>query len=181
MRKFGLLFFALVMLAPMFDGGLGSNAKADAWLSMLGVNELANRSSSLIVKIKKKKKHNEGNQGERSCPAGYVVLDKPNKYGAFCEPKEGLPAPEAEKCKFGMIGTPPNHCHCPEGTEFEGYKGCVAVEKKIQSFCNDYPVQDPGLNANENDFIHRCDTVHKGASECHARSNGLYFECCCSW
>jgi hypothetical protein len=25
-----------------------------------------------------------------------------------------------------MIGTPPNDCHCPEGTEFAGYKGCIA-------------------------------------------------------
>jgi hypothetical protein len=29
--------------------------------------------------------------GEHACPAGYVVLDKPNKYGSFCEPKEGFP------------------------------------------------------------------------------------------
>ena len=32
-----------------------------------------------------------GSQGERACPPGYVVLDKANKYGAFCEPKEGFP------------------------------------------------------------------------------------------
>jgi hypothetical protein len=31
-----------------------------------------------------KKKKNKGNtQGEHSCPPGYVVLDKPNKYGAY--------------------------------------------------------------------------------------------------
>jgi hypothetical protein len=33
----------------------------------------------------------ETEPGERSCPPGYVVLDKPNKCGAFCEPKEGDP------------------------------------------------------------------------------------------
>jgi hypothetical protein len=49
--------------------------------------------------------------GERSCPAGYVVLDKPNQYGAFCEPKEGLPKTTPEACKFGMFGTPPNDCN----------------------------------------------------------------------
>lgn len=66
-------------------------------------------------------------QGEIACPPGYVVLDKPNKYGACCEPKEGFPAPATEKCKFpGEVGTPPN-CHCPENTEFVGYKGCVTV------------------------------------------------------
>ncbi len=35
--------------------------------------------------------NNAGSQDEHSCPPGYVVLDKPNKYGAFCEPKEGFP------------------------------------------------------------------------------------------
>ena len=76
---------------------------------------------------KKHKKKDEGTQGERSCPPGYVVLDKPNQYGAFCEPKEGLPKPapaEAEKCKFGMVGTPPN-CSCPFGSQFSGSRGCL--------------------------------------------------------
>ena len=62
------------------------------------------------------------------CEPGMVVLDKPNKYGACCEAREGLPPPkqqEAEKCKFpGEVGTPPN-CSCPPGTEFLGYRGCV--------------------------------------------------------
>ncbi len=83
---------------------------------------------------KPKKKKNKGKKTgnicagkDVSCPAGYVVLDKPNKYGACCEPKEGLPKSEAEKCKFpGEVGTPPN-CHCPENTEFVGYKGCVTI------------------------------------------------------
>jgi hypothetical protein len=63
---------------------------------------------------------------------------KPNKYGACCEPKEGLPAPAStEKCKFpGEVGTPPN-CHCPGGTEFIGYKGCVKVD--VISKCVFYP------------------------------------------
>ena len=45
-------------------------------------------------KKKKTDKNQEGNicAGKKvSCPAGYVVLDKPNKYGACCEPKEGFP------------------------------------------------------------------------------------------
>jgi hypothetical protein len=45
------------------------------------------------------------------CEPGLVVLDKPNKYGACCEAREGLPPPktaEPEKCKFpGEVGTPP--------------------------------------------------------------------------
>jgi hypothetical protein len=66
------------------------------------------------------------------CEPGFVVLDKPNKYGACCEAREGLPPPKAaepEQCKFpGEIGTPPN-CTCPSGTEFMGYKGCVKTQK----------------------------------------------------
>ena len=63
-----------------------------------------------------------------NCEAGFVKLEKPNKYGACCEAREGLPPPkqqEAEKCKFpGEVGAP--NCHCPKGTTFLGYKGCVA-------------------------------------------------------
>jgi hypothetical protein len=66
------------------------------------------------------------------CEPGMVVLDKPNKYGACCEAREGLPPPktaEPEKCKFpGEVGTPPN-CTCPPGTEFMGYKGCVTAQR----------------------------------------------------
>ena len=72
----------------------------------------------------------DGTQGERSCPPGYVVLDKPNRYGAFCEPKEGLPETPEEKlaCQFpGQVG---DDCHCPPGTEFAGYKGCIVVRMK---------------------------------------------------
>ncbi|TJV51492.1 MAG: hypothetical protein E5Y01_14650 [Mesorhizobium sp.] len=43
---------------------------------------------------KKKKDVDVGSEGERSCPPGYVVLKEKNKYGAFCEPKEGFPAQE---------------------------------------------------------------------------------------
>ena len=55
---------------------------------------------------------NSGNkcQGEVACPPGYVVLDKPNKYGACCEPREGFCPPDRPS------GTPPN-C-CAEGTTF---------------------------------------------------------------
>jgi hypothetical protein len=132
--KSGLVFFVLALVASTLAGALRSEANAGAWLSTYPLSgDPANGSSELVVKITKKK--NKGNKcaREHSCPAGYVVLDKPNKYGACCEPKEGLPAPapaEAEKCKLGMIGTPPNDCHCPEGMEFVGYKGCVKVEMK---------------------------------------------------
>jgi len=80
---------------------------------------------------KKKKGKGTDSNGERACPPGYVVLDKPNKYGAYCEPKEGFPAKppaEAEKCKFpGQVGTPPN-CTCPDGTEFLGLQGVRRIQ-----------------------------------------------------
>lgn len=67
-----------------------------------------------------------------NCEAGFVRLEKPNKYGACCEAREGLPPTQsADKCKFGMIGTPPNDCHCPAGTDFQGYKGCVKTPTEI--------------------------------------------------
>lgn len=42
--------------------------------------------------------------GERSCPPGYVVLEKANKYGAFCEPREGFCPSDRPN------GTPPKCC-----------------------------------------------------------------------
>jgi hypothetical protein len=49
----------------------------------------------------------ETEPGERTCPVGYVVLDKPNKYGAFCEPKEGFPTmPPTYNCEGDF--TPPS-------------------------------------------------------------------------
>jgi len=99
--------------------------------------------SELLIKIKKKKHTDDDNNttpnGEHACPAGYVVLDKPNKYGAFCEPKEGLPEPPKEKvvCKFpGQVG---DDCYCPPGTEFGGFKGCI--QKVFATYCG---VETPG-------------------------------------
>jgi hypothetical protein len=148
MRNSGLLCFILALSYVTFVGGLGSAASAEAQLAMapqpkkkcitIGDKRICfeddakNRDDDDDDDDKPKKKK-RGNicGGETACPPGYVVLDKPNKYGACCEAKEGLPkqapAQEAQKCKFGMIGTPPN-CSCPEGSEFQGYKGCVCPQ-----------------------------------------------------
>jgi hypothetical protein len=185
MRKFGPLFFALVLSAMMLAGVLRSDADAGGWLAMVAASgHLAGGSSGLVLQIKKHHHHhhhddnnNTGQQGERSCPPGYVVLDKPNKYGAFCEPKEGLPAPapaEAEKCKFpGQVGTPPN-CSCPDGTEFLGFKGCVKYT--LQEYCND--LDATGLDA----FSAKCKDPYYGTPSCATFStappHGSY-RCCC--
>jgi hypothetical protein len=65
----------------------------------VGPNGLSGEPPSVLLLVKKKHKP-DGNgdssssgdgtpSGEHSCPEGYVVLKEKNKYGAFCEPKEG--------------------------------------------------------------------------------------------
>ena len=72
----------------------------------------------------------------RECPPGYRVLDKPNKYGAYCEeisvpgppPEKTGPAPhkvcDADK---GEVLSTSGECVCPNGmTRFGGPNGpCV--------------------------------------------------------
>ena len=72
----------------------------------------------------------------RKCPPGYRVLDRPNKYGAYCEPvqqggsdgnKQGGGGSNGNKQGDGggkcptwaPEGRPPN-CHCPAGTVRRG-------------------------------------------------------------
>ena len=81
-------------------------------------------------KPKNKKKSGNICEGNNHCGAGETDLETPNKYKACCEPAGGFqtapkaPAPtEAKECGFGMIGTPPNNCDCPAGTEFMGQQG----------------------------------------------------------
>lgn len=116
------------------------------------------------------------NQGERACPPGYVVLEKANKYGAFCEPREGLPAPQAaepEKCKFpGEVGTPPN-CSCPNGTEFLGYKGCVAFTYQ-EAYCINPSVPGGGFNTRASEDLAKQCKAEGGYGECKTQTS-----CCC--
>jgi hypothetical protein len=123
----------------------------------------------------------DGTQGERSCPPGYVVLDKPNKYGAFCEPKEGLPETPKEKlaCQFpGQVG---DDCHCPPGTEFAGYKGCIVVRMKYCRKRTDLP------GATLEDFMGffelNCNTAgHNATSACTSLgTTGGVLQCCCEY
>jgi hypothetical protein len=52
----------------------------------------------------------------RSCPPGYAVLDKPNKYGAFCEvissPTGGA---GSEPCDAAHVRYDNGTCGCPSG------------------------------------------------------------------
>ena len=66
-----------------------------------------------IPQKQKKQKPQEQAPEQHQCPDGYRVLDKPNKYGAYCEPIEQAPP----QCPADRpVGTPPN-C-CPQGTHF---------------------------------------------------------------
>jgi hypothetical protein len=149
--------------------------------------------SSMIFKVKQHKNDNDddddddgknqkkkggGNQGERSCPPGYVVLKEKNKYGAFCEPAGGnKPSqPETAKCKLGMIGTPPNDCQCPSGTVFQGYKGCV---KKVPGkYCKTFPeYRQEGIDA----FRSKC-YADFGVENCTPfEPNTTKTTCCCTY
>jgi hypothetical protein len=125
------------------------------------------------------------------CEPGLVVLDKPNKYGACCEAREGLPPPkqqEAEKCKFpGEVGTPPN-CTCPPGTEFMGYKGCLPEKadpvgpspKKVVNECYTFPFVK-GEQAHQAPFADKCRDVYKGKLQCDGTFESGRLKCCCSY
>jgi hypothetical protein len=105
--------FALFLSAFLFF------SQADAFgFAPIGADGLSGESSSLLLQVKKKKhKHNDDSDGDssssgdstssgkHSCPEGYVVLDKANKYGAFCEVQQGL-------CPTGFDGSPPNCTVC---------------------------------------------------------------------
>jgi hypothetical protein len=125
------------------------------------------------------------------CEPGLVVLDKPNKYGACCEAREGLPPPkqqEAEKCKFpGEVGTPPN-CTCPPGTEFMGYKGCLPKKadpvgpspKKVINECYTFPFVK-GEQAHQAPFTDKCRDVYKGQIKCDGTFESGKVKCCCTY
>jgi hypothetical protein len=98
--------------------------------------------------------------------------DKPNEYGAFCEQKEGLPksAPaEAEKCKFpGEVGTPPD-CHCPAGTQFQGFKGCIAIPPQCVTVAKIFTDNLQCTSGKPTCFLSASDPA-----------TGGYYNCCCS-
>jgi hypothetical protein len=162
MKKIAIVCFAL-LVAFLFS------VSRISWAGFVGDSfvDAANAPTikpRLLIEVKKKKQQGDngaseeaGSQGgDHACPPGYVVLDKPNKFGAFCEPKEGVcekgligtppdckcpdgtlplgtgdnPCVAKQNCQFpGQEGNPPN-CYCPKGTEFVGYKGCVKYSDK---------------------------------------------------
>ena len=116
-----------------------------------------------------------------NCEAGFVKLEKPNKYGACCEAREGLPPPkqqEAEKCKFpGQINPPA--CDCPPGTEFMGFRGCLpkkAEQPKGGSYCSKEVPESMVPLAKQT-----CTNNHPGGwLNCSIPKPGFVI-CCCNW
>jgi hypothetical protein len=101
--------------------------------------------------------------GEHACPPGYRVLAMPTESG-YCEPPAATPKATEAGCQHGMVGTPPNDCHCPKNSELLG-GNCVHYTATCRS----------GLAANVNP--EPC----PGAEEklaCKIRSDGLK-DCCC--
>ena len=112
-----------------------------------------------------------------NCEAGFVKLEKPNKYGACCEAREGLPP---AKCKFpGQIDPP--KCDCPPGTEFMGYKGCLPKKaeppaKKGGSYCSKEVPESMVPLAKQT-----CTNNHPGGwLNCSIPKPGFVI-CCCNW
>jgi hypothetical protein len=66
-------------------------------------------------------------EGEIACPPGYVVLDKLNKYGACCEPKEGFP--ETTPKPEDSAAPAPEDASSPEPTNND-YAKCKVPEQK---------------------------------------------------
>ena len=140
---------------------------------------------------KSKDKNIPKNCKKARCEPGMVVLAKPNKYGACCEAREGLPPPkqqEAEKCKFpGEVGTPPN-CSCPPGTEFMGYRGCLPKKadpvgpspKKVINECYTFPFVK-GEQAHQAPFADKCRNVYKGQLKCDGTFESARLKCCCTY
>jgi len=110
-----------------------------------------------------------------NCEAGFVKLEKPNKYGACCEAREGLPA---AKCKFPGQINPPN-CDCPDGTEFMGYRGCLpkkAEPPEKKYYCSQEVPESMVPLAKQT-----CTNNHPGGwLNCSIPKPG-YVICCCNW
>ena len=122
-----------------------------------------------------------------NCEAGFVKLEKPNKYGACCEAREGLPPAkqqEGEKCKFpGEVGTPPN-CKCPDGTDFQGYKGCVKLNagRICQKF--ERTIGSSQYQHDEAKFLKECVSKYKSKKPGTCETNvgpGNFDTCCCDY
>jgi hypothetical protein len=68
--------------------------------------------------------------GEHCCPIGYVVLEKPNKFGAICEPKEGLPGAQPSTARFACGASVSK----PDGTFIGGYVSIVTAADMNAAF-----------------------------------------------
>ena len=183
MRKLLLIQLALLLIAGAIVAGSSSFASAGKKCVTIGEKRVCfeegkdkkNDDDDDDDDHKPKKKAGNKCEGEISCPAGYVVLDKPNKYGACCEPKEGLPQTE----------TQPKASACPAGTElFQGkcmFRRCSSYSPEAAGEPKDRVSVYP--QAHEN--LCTGGGVHPGnTSICKSRPNPtkpewLLWDCCC--
>ncbi len=66
-----------------------------------------------VPTLKQEDDYKGSDLGKRDCGEGYVALDKPNKYGAYCERVVAT-------CPKDHVGTPPRCEYCPNGKTEEG-------------------------------------------------------------
>jgi hypothetical protein len=100
--------------------------------------------------------------GEHACPPGYRVLAVPTRFG-YCEPP-GTPEVANTTCQHGMVGTPPNGCHCPKNSELLG-GNCIHYTATCRN----------GLAA---DFTPQPCAGAEEKLACKVREDGLK-DCCC--
>ena len=87
----------------------------------------------------------------------------------------------------GQVGAPPN-CTCPPGTEFMGYKGCLAKQadpvgpspKKVVNECYTFPFIK-GEQAHQAPFTDKCRDVYKGTIQCDGTFESGKVTCCCKY
>ncbi len=101
--------------------------------------------------------------GEHSCPPGYRVLAVPGQFG-YCEPPGGTAEAATTACQHGMVGSPPNNCHCPKNSELLG-GNCVHYSATCHSGLAADAIPQPCPGADEK-------------LACKTRQDGLK-DCCC--
>lgn len=184
MRRLLLIQLALLLIASAIVAGSSSFASAGKKCVTIGEkrvcfeegkNKKNDDDDDDDDDHKLKKKAGNKCEGEISCPAGYVVLDKPNKYGACCEPKEGLPQTETQQKASA----------CPAGTElFQGkcmFRRCSSYSPEAAGEPKDRVSVYP--RAHEN-LCTGGGTNPGNTSICKSRPNPtkpewLLWDCCC--
>lgn len=136
------------------DSAGGASGEQDTTGPAAGINGAGNTSQGVTEAVK---------PGEHACPPGYRVLAVPTQSG-YCEPPGGTADAAGLACQHGMVGTPPNDCHCPKNSELLG-GNCVHYTATCRSGLAADVTPEPCQGAEEK-------------LACKMRQDGLK-DCCC--